>query len=136
MLAEFEVETGSGLQLIDITAEVLEKTRELSAKTGKKEGIVLVHVPHATAAIIAMENEPGLKEDMKKLLEKIVPRSEKYQHNRIDDNAHSHLRASLLSPSLAVPLHEGRPLLGTWQSIILCEFDVSPRKRRVTVTIV
>ena len=87
----------------------------------------------STAALTTIEFEPGLIKDFPAALEKIASRKLEYEHNRRwgDGNGYSHLRAALLGPSLTVPFHAGRLALGTWQQIILCDFDNRPRRRRV-----
>ncbi len=119
--------------LIDITDEVI----SLVKKSGVKEGFGIVFVIGSTASIITMEYEPGLIKDVKELLERIVPESKDYAHNATwnDDNGHSHLRATLLGQSFTFPIEENRPLLGTWQQIVLCESDHRPRERKIIIHI-
>lgn len=99
------------------------------------EGSALVFVPGATAAVTTIEYEEGLLEDFPALFERIAPRGIRYGHEERwhDGNGHSHVRASLLGPSLAVPFSSGRLLLGTWQQVVLVDFDNRPRRREVVV---
>jgi secondary thiamine-phosphate synthase enzyme len=118
------------IQVIDITGDV----EAIVRRSGISEGICLVHLPHATAALVANENERGLINDMiRKISEEFV--REGWEHDRIDDNAYAHLASSFIGPSRAFPVSSGRILRGTWQSILLIELD-GPRERNVVVTVV
>jgi len=107
-----------------------------------RQGVMTVFVTGSTAAITTMEYEPGGVSDLGELIERLVPRARPeggdYAHNRLnrDDNAHAHLRASLIGPSESIPLVDGRPVLGTWQQLVLIDFDDRPRDRVVHVQIV
>lgn len=127
---EFSIHTSKAKDLVDITAQV----ESLVSKSGVKEGICLVFVPHATAGIVVNEFEPNLKQDFEQIFEKLVPPSN-YAHNQIDDNAQAHLKSGVIGPSATLPVEAGKLVLGTWQSIVLCEFD-GPRERRVIVKLV
>jgi secondary thiamine-phosphate synthase enzyme len=96
---------------------------------------VLVFVPGATAALTTVEFEPGLVRDLPELFERIAPRDRPYHHDETwhDGNGHSHVRASLLGPSLTVPVQGGKLLLGTWQQIVLVDFDNRPHRRELVV---
>lgn len=98
------------------------------------EGICLISTRHTTAGIIINENENGLKDDILNLLNKLVPASAGYRHDRIDNNADFHLKAVLLGTSEALPVSEGKLELGTWQRIFFAEMD-GPRSRTVNVTL-
>lgn len=124
------IQTTSHTQLIDITAFLNQEI----ADTGIDTGVCMVYSPHTTTAIIINENEPGLREDILKLINVIVPR-DGYAHDRIDNNARSHLQAVILGNSISIPVENGRLALGTWQSVFLVELD-GPRKRRFTVRII
>lgn len=102
------------------------------------DGVLHLFVIGSTAAITTIEFEPGLVHDFPAAMERIAPRDAHYQHEARwgDDNGHSHIRASLVGPSLTVPLAAGEPILGPWQQIVLVEFDTRPREREVVVTIV
>ncbi len=119
--------------IIDITAKVQEQVQ----KEKIKRGLATLFVSGSTAALTTIEYEPGLVQDLKELLEKLIPSNKKYHHDDRwgDDNGFSHLRASLFGPSLQVPIDSGRLLLGTWQQIILVDFDNRPRTREVMVQI-
>ena len=100
-------------------------------------GIVNVHVVGSTAAIATIEFEPGLQRDLPEILDKLMPPGRHYGHEQAwhDGNAHSHLQATTLGPSLSVPVGGGSPILGTWQQIILLECDVKARQREIVVTV-
>ncbi len=100
-------------------------------------GIATVFVTHTTAAVIVSEFETGLLEDFPGAVDRMVPESGEFRHNQLnhDDNAHSHVRASLLGPSVTIPF-DGRSLrLGTWQQIVLIDFDTHPRSRKVVIQV-
>ncbi len=125
----FTVRTEGNTELIDITDKVKEQLREV----GFSEGNVLVFVPGSTAGITTIEYEPGLLRDYPKFFEKIIPSNQTYHHNETwhDGNGHSHVRASLQGGSITVPFVSGKLLLGTWQQIILIDFDVRSRNRNI-----
>jgi len=109
------------------------------AQSGLREGIVCVFVVGSTAAITTTEAEPGLlNHDLKAFYERIAPDSETYAHEQTwhDDNGHAHVRASSLGPSICAPLVGGRMPFGTWQQIVLIDFDTRPREREVIVQVV
>jgi secondary thiamine-phosphate synthase enzyme len=115
----------------DLTARV----QQLVERHSLREGQVLVFVPGATAGVTTIEFEPGLLQDLPAAFERLAPRGNRYHHEDTwaDGNGHSHVRASLLGPSLAVPVSAGKLLLGTWQQIVLVDFDNRPRRREVVV---
>ncbi|MBI3001264.1 MAG: YjbQ family protein [Deltaproteobacteria bacterium] len=119
--------------IIDITAKVQEQVK----KEKVQKGLATLFVSGSTAALTTLEYEPGLVEDMKELLERLIPSNKKYHHDDRwgDDNGFSHLRASLFGPSLQIPIESGRLLLGTWQQIVLLDFDNRPRTREVALQI-
>lgn len=124
---------GSG-DLINITEEI---SRLL--KTAKvKNGSVTIFNIGSTAAITTFEFEPGLIKDMQELYEKIVPSNKHYHHDDTwgDANGFSHVRAALQGPSLTIPFRDGGLLLGTWQQVVLAEFDIRPRQRNIVVQII
>ncbi len=127
-----EFETGAG-DVVDLTEEVAEAVRE----SGLVNGAAVVFVPGATGALTTIEFEPGLVEDIKKALQRLAPIGIDYSHDRRwgDGNGYSHVRASLLGPSLAVPFTERELMLGTWQQIVFLEMDNRPRKRKIVVQI-
>jgi secondary thiamine-phosphate synthase enzyme len=111
---------------------------EVLRTCGLSRGVVTVFVEGSTAAVTTMEHEPGGVADLRAALERLMPAGDDYEHNRrnADDNAHAHLRASLVGPSVSVPLVDGRLVLGTWQQVVLLDFDTRPRERRVHVQVV
>jgi secondary thiamine-phosphate synthase enzyme len=125
------VSTRGDDDIIDVTREI----QALVQKRGFREGQALVFVAGSTAGLTTIEYEPGLLEDLPAAFERIAPRGLRYSHHERwhDGNGHSHVRASLLGPSLTVPFAEGRLLLGTWQQIVLIEFDNKPRERALVV---
>jgi secondary thiamine-phosphate synthase enzyme len=120
--------------LINITSEVNQKIGE----SGVKKGHVLVFVPGATAGITTVEYEPGMVRDLEDLFNELAPPTTDYHHEQAwhDGNGFSHVRASLLKPSLTIPLRDGRMRLGTWQQVALVDFDNRPRNREVAVQVV
>lgn len=124
-----QVETTADTDIVDLTPAI----GEFVAGSGVAEGSVLVHVPGSTAGITTIEFESGAVHDLKAAIERIAPRDIEYEHDRRwgDGNGYSHVRAALIGPSLALPIGEGQPLLGTWQQVVLCDFDNRPRTRRV-----
>jgi secondary thiamine-phosphate synthase enzyme len=119
--------------LIDITKEVAVRVRDSDIV----EGSVLIFVPGSTAALTTIEYESGVIEDLQEAIAKLAPENRHYRHDArwSDGNGYSHVRAALLGPSLTVPVIEGKLLLGTWQQVILCDFDNRPRKRQVVVQV-
>ena len=126
-------ETEGYCDIIDITPKVQEQIQ----KERIKIGLATLFVSGSTAALTTMEYEPGLIKDLKELLERFIPSNKKYHHDDRwgDDNGFSHLRASLFGPSLQVPIESGRLLLGTWQQIVLLDFDNRPRTREIVIQI-
>ena len=107
------------------------------ASSGIKHGVVTVFVSGSTAGVTTVEYEPGLVSDLKEAFNRLVPRDLAYRHNLTegDANGHSHIRASLLGPSITIPCEHGRLALGTWQQLVLVDFDVRPRGRELIVQI-
>ncbi len=110
---------------------------EVVQRSGIRQGTVTVFVIGSTAAVGTIEFEPGLQEDLPRALDRLFPPGQDYAHHQTwhDDNGHSHLQATLLGPSLVVPVEEGRLVLGTWQQVFLVECDTRPRSRRVHLTV-
>jgi secondary thiamine-phosphate synthase enzyme len=129
-----QVETRGEFDLHDITSQVQDAVRQ----SGFSSGIATMYVTHTTTAVVIGELETGLLSDYRAALEQLAPADRNYYHNvfQADDNAHSHLLGTLLSPSETVPFSEGRLLLGTWQRIAIVELDTHPRSRRIIVQIV
>jgi secondary thiamine-phosphate synthase enzyme len=126
-----EVSSRGGSDVVDVTEPVAGAVRERALV----EGQVLVFVPGSTAALTTVEHEPGLVRDLPVAFERIAPTGARYHHDETwhDGNGHSHVRASLVGPSLTVPVQDGRMLLGTWQQIVLLDFDNRPRHRSLVV---
>jgi secondary thiamine-phosphate synthase enzyme len=127
----FRLQTQGDDHILDVT----ERVQEILSKHGFDEGQALVFVSGSTAGITTIEYEPGLLEDIPAAFEKIAPKGAAYRHEEAwhDGNGHSHVRASLLGPSLTVPFRKGKLLLGTWQQIVVIDFDNRPRQRDVVV---
>jgi len=119
--------------IIDITARVQDQIK----KEKIQKGLATLFVSGSTAALTTIEYEPGLVQDVKELVEKLIPSNKRYHHDDRwgDDNGFSHLRASLFGPSLQIPIESGRMLLGTWQQVVLVDFDNRPRTREIVVQI-
>jgi secondary thiamine-phosphate synthase enzyme len=124
-----ELATHGNSEILDITPRL----RELLRDTGLVNGMVAVFVPGATGGLTTIEYEPGLVQDFGELWETLIPADRPYQHNMTwgDNNGHSHLRASLLGPSLVIPFYDGALALGTWQQAVFLDFDIRPRSRRL-----
>jgi secondary thiamine-phosphate synthase enzyme len=120
--------------IIDITAKVTEQVRNADVK----DGLITLFVSGSTAGLTTIEHEPGLVQDLKEILEKLIPSDKRYHHDDRwgDNNGFSHLRASLFGPSLQIPIEHGRLVLGTWQQIILIDFDNRPRTREIVVQLI
>lgn len=127
-------ETAGFCDIVDITAKV----REEINKEKFQRGLISLFVSGSTAALTTIEYEPGLVQDLKALVERLIPSGQRYCHDERwgDDNGFSHLRASLFGPSLAIPIVDGHPLLGTWQQIVLLDFDNRPRTREIVVQVI
>lgn len=132
--AKLTQKTQGFCDIIDITAKV----RDVIEKEKVQRGQATLFVSGSTAALTTIENESGLVQDLKEFVEKLIPSNKRYHHDARwgDDNGFSHLRASLFGPSLAVPIENGRPLLGTWQQVVLLDFDNRPRTREITVQLI
>ncbi len=131
--SEHDVRTRGQGDAADLTAQV----QAAIADSGAREGLATIFVSGSTAGVTAVEFESGVLEDLDHSLERIAPRRGEYRHHLRwgDDNGSSHVRAGLVGPSLVVPFRDGRLLLGTWQQIVLVEFDTRPRARRYVVQI-
>lgn len=131
----FQVTTRGNSEVLDITDDVA----RVLARSGVRNGVLVVFVVGSTAGITTTEAEPGLlTHDLKAYFERVAPQNEYYQHEATwhDDNGHAHVRASALGPSLTVPVVDGRMTLGTWQQIVLIDFDTRGRQRELVVQIV
>jgi secondary thiamine-phosphate synthase enzyme len=127
------LKTSGDTDVIDITSQVLRKVTE----SGIIEGQVLLFVPGSTASITTIEYESGVVQDLKEAVERLAPEGIFYRHDARwgDGNGYAHVRAALLGPSLTVPLIDGLLVLGTWQQIVLVDFDNRPRDRKILVHI-
>lgn len=131
---QFDVETRGNSQVIDLTPRVVSVVEAAQLR----DGMVCVFVVGSTAAISTTEFEPGLvHHDLAAAFEKIAPQDGFYHHEQTwhDNNGHAHIRAALVGPSLTIPLVHGRMPLGTWQQIVLLDFDTRPRTRTIIVQV-
>ncbi|MDY6965821.1 MAG: secondary thiamine-phosphate synthase enzyme YjbQ [Halobacteriota archaeon] len=128
-MKKISLSTRKEIDLFDITGDVSEAVKNV------KSGICTVFTKHTTTGIIINENESGLKDDILTLLKRIVPKGGGYKHDRIDNNAHSHLMSIMLGPGVTVPIEDGKLVLGPWQSIFFVECD-GPRNRELFVNII
>jgi secondary thiamine-phosphate synthase enzyme len=128
---EFYVSTKAREEVVVVT----DKVESIVARSGVRNGIALIYVPHATAIITANENEPRLKEDILNKLRSLFPRGAGYRHDEIDDNANAHLANLFVGFHLVMPVVDGRLRRGTWQEVMLVEMD-GPRNRRSVVVVV
>ena len=119
--------------VIDLTDGV----QSVLDSSGVESGIVSVFVPGSTAAVTAMEHEPGGVQDLRATLDRLIPAEGRYEHNRLnnDTNSHAHIRAAIVGPSETLPVRGGRLDLGTWQQVVLIDFDDRPRQRTVVVQV-
>jgi secondary thiamine-phosphate synthase enzyme len=117
--------------------DVTDAVKQCVADAGVRAGTATVFVPGSTAGLTTIEYEPGVVSDLARCFERLVPVAHDYAHERAwhDGNGHSHVRAALLGPSLVLPIADGKPLLGTWQQVVLVDFDNRPRDRTYSVTI-
>ncbi len=133
MIKEIYVDLNAHGDMADITDEV----RKFVKESGVKEGAVLIFNVGSTGAITTIEYEPGLRKDFPRIMDRIAPYGEHYEHHKTwgDDNGSSHVKASIIGPSIVVPFKDGELLLGTWQQIVVVNFDTRPRKRKVVLQI-
>jgi len=131
---ELELATKGFSDILDITSSV----EQVVGESGVRGGIVNVSIIGSTASVSTIEYEPALIEDVKEQLEKFIPHTLASRHSATwgDDNGFSHIRATLMGPSMTLPVAEGRIVLGTWQQIVVIDHDNRPRKRRVRVQVV
>ncbi len=129
-----QVRTQGNGHILDVTAQISRAV----AESGLREGIVNVAGRGSTLGITTLEYEPGCVADLRNALEILAPADGEYAHNARwgDDNGYAHLRSALIGTSKGFPLARGQILLGTWQQIVLCDFDNRPRERQITVTVV
>ena len=127
------LQTKGECDIVDITSLV---QRQLSG-AGVKDGTVTVFITGSTAGVTTIENEPGLISDFKDMWERVAPRNSEYRHDRAwgEGNGYSHVRASLLGASAVIPFNDNRLSLGTWQQLVVVDFDNRPRSRQVLLQI-
>lgn len=128
---ELNFSTTEKIEILNITNDIKKFVRGCAIS----EGICLIFAPHNTAAVLLQEDESGLIEDIKNKITELFPEQGKYEHNRVDDNAHSHLASMMLNQSLVLPIKNEELILGTWQSILFLEFD-GPRELRTVIVYV
>jgi secondary thiamine-phosphate synthase enzyme len=126
--------TQGNSEIVNLT----DTTKEYLKRTNLNSGSVSLFIPGATGGLTTMEYEPALIDDFRQALQRIVPEQRQYLHNltHADNNAHSHIRASLIGPSLSIPFENATLQLGEWQQIVLIDFDSRPRKREVVLQII
>lgn len=126
--------TRGDTDIIDITQQITECINSSQLMNG----IVTVFCPSSTSAVTTIEYEPGVVQDLKRIINKVVPKDDSYLHDEAwhDGNGYSHIRAALLKASITIPLVDGKMTLGTWQQVVYIDFDNRPRKREIIVQIV
>ena len=131
--AELRFSTEGDGDVVDLTDGV----QSVVAQAGIDEGVASVFVPGSTAAVTTMEYEPGGVHDLRAALDRLIPRKGDYEHNRLnhDTNSHAHIRAAIVGPSETMPVRGGRLTTGTWQQLVLVDFDDRPRQRTVVVQV-
>lgn len=130
---EIEVNTTASTDILDITPQVASIVEKGPADTGE----VILFVPGSTASLTTIEYESGVLEDLRRAIERLAPEGIPYDHDRRwgDGNGYSHVRAALLGPTLVIPFKTKRLMLGTWQQVVLLDFDNRPRNRRIIVRV-
>ncbi len=129
---EITFQTRGEGDMLNLTSSVTSFVKESSVKNG----LVNVSVVGSTCAITTIEYEPGLEKDFFTALERLAPKEEEYEHHKRwgDFNGHSHVRASVIGPSITIPVHDSKPVLGTWQQVVFVELDARPRSRNIYLT--
>ncbi len=128
------IRMAGGTDIENITQSVAEAV----AASNLRDGIVTVFVKHTTASIMIIEDEPGIRADTRTFWDRVIPSDPRWQHNTLnpgEDNGHSHLRGQLQGPSLTIPFSAGSLLLGTWQQVVLVDFDTRSRTRECIVQV-
>ncbi len=132
---QFALDMQGDTQIENIT----EKTRSILKESGLNAGIVTLFIKHTTASIMVFEDEPGLRQDTKDIWDQLIPANPEWQHNTRnagEDNGHSHLRGQIQGQSLTIPFTEQSLMLGTWQQIVVVDFDTRARTRNIIVQII
>jgi secondary thiamine-phosphate synthase enzyme len=126
---DLEVKTTAGTDILDLTVPVQEQVQQ----TGVSAGLLTLFIAGSTAALTTIEYESGVVNDLRAAMERLFPSNLPYEHDRRwgDGNGYAHVRAAFLKPSLSIPIDQGRLQLGTWQQIVLLDFDNRPRQRRI-----
>ena len=126
-----ELSTNGFPDIIDLSARIQDTLK----RSGIRDGLLTVFVPGSTAGITTIEYEPGLLKDLPRLCEKLAPRGDVYDHDQTwhDGNGYAHLLAALFKPSLSIPITDGKPILGTWQQVVVLDCDNKPRNRQVVL---
>ncbi|MEM2878884.1 MAG: secondary thiamine-phosphate synthase enzyme YjbQ [Candidatus Hadarchaeales archaeon] len=125
---EISFSTRRAREVLDVTDEVIGAFRE----SGIRDGILVVQLPHATASLVLNESESGLTDDILRKMDELVPVRGSYMHDRIDDNAHAHIKSAIIGSSVVLPVVGGKIVRGTWQNFLVLEED-GPRARRLVV---
>lgn len=128
---EFTLDTQGDGDIIDVTPHA----QKAIDNAGLADGLCTVFVAHSTCGVTTIEHEPGCNADLNRVLEDLAPQDDRWEHNErnADTNGHSHARAALLGPSVAIPFGAGELMIGTWQKIVCVDFDDRPRARRLVV---
>ena len=128
------IETKGICDVVNLTPKI----EKIVEKSEIKDGLVNIFITGSTAGLTTIEYEENLLRDFKEMMERLIPQKKSYYHDQTwgEANGFSHLRASLIGPEVTIPLEEGKILLGSWQQIVLCDFDRHPRTREVIVTII
>ena len=131
---QLSIRTRGEGDILDVTSDVAEAV----AKSKLQNGVVTIFVPGSTGALTTIEYEPGLLNDLPASLERIIPKNMVYEHERRwhDGNGHSHIRASIIGPSITIPFVNGELTLGTWQQIVFLELDVHSRNRNLVLQVI
>jgi secondary thiamine-phosphate synthase enzyme len=128
---ELTLETQGDGEIVDLTSYA----QKAIANCGLSDGLCTVFVAHSTCGMTTIECEPGCNQDLNAVLERLAPQDDSWQHNarNADTNGHSHVRAAIIGPSVTVPFAHGELQLGTWQKVVMVDFDDRPRSRRVVI---
>ena len=129
-----EIKTKGFTDIVDLSGEIEKFLSEIKIK----DGTLIAFVPGSTAGITTIEYEPGLKKDIPEFLERILPYKKDYEHHKTwgDDNGSAHIRAALIGPSQSIPIVNGKLATGTWQQVVLIDFDTSARNRKVILQVI
>lgn len=131
---EINVKTSGEGDLVNLNGKIEEQVK----KSGIREGVLHLFAIGSTVALTTIEYEDGLREDLFNVLERVAPRNAEYKHHLRwgDYNGHSHVRASIIGPSISIPIGDGKPVLGAWQQVVLVELDTRARSRKIIATII